>query len=206
MTSCCPSCIVGDTVSVWLQELDVKLNVVFSSWTTGGQGGYSYYREEAPPRWLLASDMEGNIDAGESQHVNIQINSTNLIEGEYSLNLRINTNAPANDSISIPVNLVRYLSVVDNQIPDDYMLYPAYPNPFNPSTSIRFDIPKNTNEKVQLHIFDINGRLVENLLSKRLQVGSHTVRWTPSNKSSGIYFLKMKTEDYQKTYKMILMK
>ena len=206
MTSCCPSCIVGDTVSVWLQALDVKLNVVFSSWTTGGQGGYSYYREEAPPRWLLASDMEGNIDAGESQHVNIQINSTNLSEGEYSLNLRINTNAPANDSISIPVNLVRYLSVVDNQIPDDYMLYPAYPNPFNPSTSIRFDIPKNTNEKVQLHIFDIKGRLVENLLSKRLQAGTRTMRWTPSNKSSGIYFLKMKTEDYQKTYKMILMK
>ena len=185
----------------------LKLNVVFESWTSGGQGGgVSYYRERVTPQWIEISPMEGFVGVDESQQVLISVNSFGLEEGEHSTVLLLNSNDPETHSMSMPVDLVYVLGIEDKQFPNSYSLYPAYPNPFNPTTMIRFDVPESLYNNVVLNVFDIKGRLVETILDKELTPGSHAIRWDAKSKPSGVYFLRMNAEKYSKTYKMILMK
>ena len=207
MTGCCPPCIVGDTVSVWLLQDDLKLNVVFSSWTSGGQGGgFSYHREQVIPQWIEVLPTEGVVDVDGSQEIFISVNSFGLQQGEHSTVLLFNSNDPEFPSMPIPVDLVYVLGTQDQQTPKAYALYPTYPNPFNPSTIIQFDVPKNLTQNVGLYVFDIRGKLVETILDKELSSGSYSIRWDAKSKSSGVYFLRMVTDNYIKNRKMILMK
>jgi len=75
--------------------------------------------------------------------------------------------------------------------PTEFALYPAYPNPFNPSATITFDAPNYAAQSTQLQIFNINGQLVETLINKQLAPGAHTLHWNPSYISSGVYFLQL---------------
>nr|MBC8485232.1 T9SS type A sorting domain-containing protein [Bacteroidota bacterium] len=101
-------------------------------------------------------------------------------------------------------------------VPEKYCLYQNYPNPFNPSTKIMFDLPKNS--FVKLTVFDILGKEVVTLVNERLNAGSYEIDWetnqnVSSTLSSGIYFYsiavqsdKIKTGDFYKTKKMLLLK
>ncbi len=84
-----------------------------------------------------------------------------------------------------------------------------YPNPFNPSTTIKFDL-KNQ-DKVTIEIFNIKGQKVKTLVNGTVSSGSHKVVWNGLNDqnrtvSGGVYFLKMKCSDYNSVRKMILIK
>jgi hypothetical protein len=89
-------------------------------------------------------------------------------------------------------------------IPVMAMLYPNYPNPFNPTTSIQYYCPKSV--EVVIEIFDIIGRKVGTLVDARQEAGRHSVIWNGDNKSSGIYFYRIKVGDYTETRKMLLLK
>ena len=89
-------------------------------------------------------------------------------------------------------------------IPEDFALLPAYPNPFNPVTELRFQIPITSN--VTLQIFDIRGRMVSELINGELEPGYHQVQWFADNQSTGIYFVQLSTESYMKTQKIMLIK
>ena len=91
-----------------------------------------------------------------------------------------------------------------NYIPYEYSLEPAYPNPFNPLTSIQFDIPLESD--VNLSVYDIEGRLIKNLISKSYEAGEHTVEWNAEGFSSGMYLIKMETPRYHKMMKVVLLK
>jgi hypothetical protein len=69
------------------------------------------------------------------------------------------------------------------------IMLPAYPNPFNPSTVISFDL--SDADMVSLDIFDIAGRQVASLISEYMIPGSHQIVWNPGQLSSGIYFVKL---------------
>ena len=90
--------------------------------------------------------------------------------------------------------------------PTTFTIKQNHPNPFNPTTMIRFDVPESLYNNVVLNVFDIKGRLVETILDKELTPGSHAIRWDAKSKPSGVYFLRMNAEKYSKSYKMILMK
>ena len=77
----------------------------------------------------------------------------------------------------------------DNILPERLTLHSAYPNPFNPSTVISFDLPDA--EMVSLEIFDIAGRQVASLISEYMIPGSHQINWNPGNLSSGIYLVNL---------------
>lgn len=103
-------------------------------------------------------------------------------------------------------------SVVTNNSPSvvkSYELYQNYPNPFNPVTNIEYNLPKN--EHVQLEIFNVNGEKVITLVNAIQQSGNYNIQWNGINSdgnmvSSGLYFYRLKTNDYVKTNKMILMR
>jgi hypothetical protein len=82
-----------------------------------------------------------------------------------------------------------------------------WPNPFNPATSIRFDLAQEG--PVTLRIFDISGRLVRSLAVEHLSAGQHSVDWDGRNGSggqaaSGVYILEMVSGDYRGRHKMVL--
>jgi len=92
-------------------------------------------------------------------------------------------------------------------VPTTFALHPAYPNPFNPITTIRFEIPfVKTHSNASLQIYDITGRLVDTLIDEIIEPGYHTVQWNASKVSSGIYFYKLTSDNQSITKKLVLMK
>ncbi|NOX89902.1 MAG: T9SS type A sorting domain-containing protein [Calditrichaeota bacterium] len=90
-----------------------------------------------------------------------------------------------------------------------FKLYDNYPNPFNPSTNIRFDLPKTTD--VHVEIFNILGQKVRTLVNKKMVSGTHTVTWDGKDDrgntlSSGIYLLKFRGGEFSASHKMVLLK
>jgi hypothetical protein len=89
------------------------------------------------------------------------------------------------------------------------MLHNAYPNPFNPETTIAFDLKDVSN--VRLDIFNIKGQKVNTLLDRTMPQGAHTVVWEGkdlrgNSVPSGIYFYRLSTGNYTETRKAVLMK
>jgi len=92
-------------------------------------------------------------------------------------------------------------------IPTEFVLHPAYPNPFNPVTTINFGIPAVESLRVTtLHIYNIKGQLIKSLINGNIEVGMHTIKWDATGVPSGIYFIKMMSGGFIETQKVILMK
>ena len=86
-------------------------------------------------------------------------------------------------------------------IPDNRILLENYPNPFNPVTSIQFDVKKN--EIGILSIYNIKGQLIE---SQQFAAGQHNFNWNALEQSSGVYLYKLQTESFVELKKMLLLK
>lgn len=86
----------------------------------------------------------------------------------------------------------------------EYRLYDNYPNPFNPATVITFSIAAP--EKVELAIYDILGRKVDEIVNEYLPAGMYQVKWDATSFPSGIYIYKIKAGTFVETKKMILVK
>jgi hypothetical protein len=89
-------------------------------------------------------------------------------------------------------------------IPTEYLLYQNFPNPFNPITTIKYDIVEI--QDVEVTVYDVIGRKITTLVNEQQQPGKYEVKWDATNVSSGIYFYQLKTNDYVDTKKMILLK
>ncbi len=96
-------------------------------------------------------------------------------------------------SVSDPVNL-----------PEAVALEKNYPNPFNPTTTIRFSLEAHGD--VSLQIYDVSGRLVETLVSSRMEAGEYNVEWNAVSHPSGIYFYSLTSGGEQITKKMLFLK
>ena len=89
-------------------------------------------------------------------------------------------------------------------LPTDFALHPVYPNPFNPSATIKFDLP--TVSPVSLNVYNVNGQEIKFLLQETLKPGSHTYTWEPQSLPSGVYFLKLLTPSKTVTQKVTFVK
>jgi hypothetical protein len=88
--------------------------------------------------------------------------------------------------------------------PVEFVLYPCYPNPFNPSTAIRFSLPHTGHAK--LIIYDVTGRQVKVLTNEVLNAGEHRLTFNGSSLSSGVYFIRLEAGHHMQTEKLILLK
>ena len=94
-----------------------------------------------------------------------------------------------------------------SQIPIKFLK--NYPNPFNPTTKIAFEIGESGKTKVE--VFNVKGQKIKTLLNEKMEIGKHSVMWNgndSNNKrvSSGMYFYKVSVNGSQKTNKMIMLK
>ncbi|MDP6755552.1 MAG: T9SS type A sorting domain-containing protein, partial [Candidatus Marinimicrobia bacterium] len=93
----------------------------------------------------------------------------------------------------------------NGELPEEFKLYAAYPNPFNPVTTIRFDVGSTSHEST-LRIYDLSGRNVATLINGQLQPGNYEVQWDARGFASGIYFSELISGTKRHTQKMVLLK
>ncbi len=92
----------------------------------------------------------------------------------------------------------------EDVIPSEFKLYYNYPNPFNPSTNIRFDIPEAAT--VKLEIYNILGQKIASPIHKEMKPGRYTLRLNLNKFASGIYLARIQAGKYVKTIKIMLLK
>jgi len=97
------------------------------------------------------------------------------------------------------------LKVAENsEIPANYYLSECYPNPFNSVTRIAFGMPVTS--RITLNIFDVQGRLVSELLDSESSAGSHATSWNATDISTGIYLVRLEAANFTATQKIMLVK
>ena len=116
--------------------------------------------------------------------------------------------AQLNES-DIDVRIIPSPSYSKAALPQTAALYPNYPNPFNPSTSVRYFLPGE--EKVQLSVYDLTGQRIRQLQDGRQHAGHHLLEWDGLDDSgtavaSGVYLLRLETERSLQTRKMSMIK
>jgi hypothetical protein len=93
---------------------------------------------------------------------------------------------------------------VRGENPKTFTLPANYPNPFNPSTTIKFSLPRTG--YVRLQVFNILGEVVATLVSEELNAGTYTTLWNASRMASGAYFYRLQAADFVDTKKLLLLK
>jgi hypothetical protein len=101
------------------------------------------------------------------------------------------------------------VSIIDETLPITYNLYNAYPNPFNPVTTLRYDLPEDA--MINITIYDMMGRIVNNLVSSQQNAGYKSIQWNATNNigqpvSAGLYLYTIQAGKFKQTKKMVLLK
>jgi hypothetical protein len=91
-----------------------------------------------------------------------------------------------------------------SSLPNQFYLTQNFPNPFNPSTKIRYLIPQSS--KVVIKVFDILGNEIETLVNEEKSAGTYEIKWYAESLPSGVYFYRLQAGDFVETKKMILLK
>jgi hypothetical protein len=163
-------------------EVELVINVeaqdypITLSWELNSENGMTYS--------FIGDSIVGKISEIKSKKGNISFNET----GKNKIRLMASA-----DRIINSINL-----------PSVYSLMQNFPNPFNPTTMIKYALPKVSN--VKLTVYDILGREVSTLVNEQQQPGSYQVTWNASNVASGIYFYQLKAGNFVDTKKMILIR
>ncbi len=183
----------------------------------GGQNWEEYHIPELEKLILIKSTNNGVVfvagnqgmayteDYGETWEI-IEFDKLlkpriNCIEWDQSGNIYIGTKGNGVFSSYQP-QLVKVEE--PHVIPKKWKLYHNYPNPFNPTTTISYKLPKSS--FIKLNIYNINGQLINNLVEKQQDAGYHQVKWNAVNMPSGIYLYKIQSEEFISVKKCLLIK
>lgn len=119
-----------------------------------------------------------------------------IVKEQWASIQQLLSSASINGKTITGINQESYLN-------NQFTLEQNFPNPFNPSTDIRFSLMKESD--VTLRIFDVRGREIAALLNDKMAPGQHRVTWKPEGLPSGIYFYQLETKDFLETKKMVFL-
>ena len=161
--------------------------------------------------WLTVDPSVGNIPSGESDDINVIMNATEILtEGNYDANILVHSGSGIIDTVNVRMNVSNSASNDNLEIaPKTFTLFPNFPNPFNPSTTIKYELNRETN--VELKIFNIKGEIVKVLANGSQYPGIYSYTWDGKNYAevevpSGAYFLAISAGNISETSKMLLIK
>jgi hypothetical protein len=131
---------------------------------------------------------------------------TEISDGDY---IATGSRRVNGDSSGCNVEVIRFseytgIPEIRSPEPQSFKLYPAYPNPFNSTTAISFEIP--TTERVRLNVYNLLGQEVSVLQDQVVGAGRHEVVWNARGMPSGIYFVRMQAGEFQQVQKLVLLK
>ena len=96
------------------------------------------------------------------------------------------------------------LSINSQTPPANFSLLNAYPNPFNPTTTINFSL--KTDNKIKISVYDLNGREISSLLNQKISSGNYSIIWNARNQPSGVYFIRLEGKEFYDIKKVMLLK
>jgi photosystem II stability/assembly factor-like uncharacterized protein len=193
------------------QHLTIKTTDGGLNWNGLLQQGYYLTSVEFPSANTgYVSGLPGKIlkttNAG-GNWISQQVNPTDTLDNLFFLNDNTGYMASTNGIIYKTTTGGAVTSNVTNLsgvIPGSYDLYQNFPNPFNPSTNIRFDIPLSSD--VKLAVYDLLGREVSSLMNGQLSPGRYEYSFDGSGLPSGVYIYRLRSGNFNQTKKMFLMK
>jgi hypothetical protein len=221
----------SDGASVWVTgytySTDFPLQSLPGAYNQGTLGGASdafilNFSTSGVRQWATYYGGTGQ-DEGRSIHsdgtsvwVTGYTHSTNFPLQSLSGAYNQGTYGGISDAFILDLTAVIGIKRISTEVPSSYKLYNNYPNPFNPSTNIKFDVTSNVKGKtsnlpdgkagVKLIIYDVLGREVEILVNQQLEPGTYKVDWNASNYPSGVYFYRLTSGNFADTKKMVLVK
>ena len=178
-----------------VQNQKVALN--WRTATETNNKGFEIQRKLDDNSWIVIAFKNGNGTTTNANNYSFSENISGLNASKISYRLKqIDFNGQYQFS---PIVLV------DNSIPVNYSVSPNFPNPFNPSTIIKYQVPQNS--FVNLKVYNSLGQEVATLVNGMVNAGNYDVQFNASNLSSGVYYYIIKAGDnFVQTRKMILMK
>ena len=139
------------------------------------------------------------------------LDSIGIVRGEWTVEACDNdtTVMASNGPFEIIFDQRRLSTNANLAVPTSFVLYPNFPNPFNPVTTIRYDLPIRA--KVELTIFDLMGRKVFTFMNRTEDAGFRSVQWAGTDElgrsvSAGVYLFHLQAGEYSQTRKMLLLK
>ncbi len=111
---------------------------------------------------------------------------------------------PYTDSLHANIIIPTSIGFCGDRLPLEFKLHQNHPNPFNPTTKIRFEIPKST--KVKIEVFNLLGQKIKTLFNKQMVAGSHQIKYGAYNLPSGVYLYRIEAGEYQEVKKMVLLR
>lgn len=176
----------------------IDRNASTLNWSTVSEennSGFDIERKSGTGSWSKIGFVEGHGTVNTpSSYI---YTDRNLVSGKYNYRLK---------QIDFNGNYKYY--ELSNEViigtPTKYALSQNFPNPFNPSTTISYEIPASN--FVSLKIYDMMGKEVANLVNATQEAGFYTVKFDASKLASGVYFYKLQANDFTATKKLMLMK
>ena len=135
---------------------------------------------------------KGNIEVG-------SVPSFKILRGDELINLEGDIPAFENDQLFMVSSLTEAVT-----LPESFSLDTAYPNPFNPVTTLSLSLPES--QEVILQVYNLQDKVIETLINSNMEAGYHTMQWNADNHVSGIYFVRMIAGEYVNSQKLILLK
>ena len=181
-----------------------------------------------PEGWSLDVSYNGStLTVGVSNWSEATPIGTNNL---FSVNCIVNNEANLNDLVTVSTDVILQVDkwgnngvpfmngtgtiLIDGTLSNDnskilsqsFILNNIYPNPFNNSTLIDFELGEGYKDKIKITFFDIRGRVVETINNSILKAGYNSLTWNASNLSNGIYFMELKANDKRTINKITLLK
>jgi hypothetical protein len=186
---------------------DIYSGAFLSIANNAGNDRLDIWQLYANTSWMMIEPAGGTIDPEDEQNMVLTLDATNMPEDIYEGKMVFTHNAVGGET-EIPITLTVVIEdIVSNEnvvIPTEFKLYPAYPNPFNSTTTIRYGLPRQTD--VTLVIYDMTGRLVATLQQGKLSAGWHSTSWQADGIAAGVYMAVLSWSEGSKTGKLIMIR
>ncbi len=194
--------------NIWPGILSIPLEMVLLE-----PNAYGYVSIDAPikmtwdisslPKDIVAylknSNTDQYIKLVEGGSIEVQTRGVGTIPLRTGVSVYPKIDTPQYELMFVSTNME-----TDSETPNRFSLHPAFPNPFNGTTTLSFEIPKKG--PVSIYIYNIRGEQVSHIINEPQLAGKQSIQWDPNPLPSGIYFCRMQFGQQSKTIKLLFMK
>lgn len=174
--------------------LEGSVNLSWSTATETNNSGFEVQKSKEDKTWEKVAFVEGNGTTTEVSEYTYT--EENVAAGTYTYRIKqIDFDGTVSYSKEVEVEVA---------VPLTYELSQNFPNPFNPTTNIRFSIPEQANVKIT--VYTVLGQEVATLVNQSMEAGVHKINFNASNLNSGVYYYRIKTDKFTAVKKMMLVK
>ena len=160
---------------------------------------------DASLSWSYELPDTNNVSVSIDQETSIAEITAVKTQGTCRIVFHVTDPHGASDQSTLTLQII--ITHVENGIaavPETFKLYNNYPNPFNASTTIRYDVPLPAH--VSIVVYNTIGRKVEELVQGMQQPGSYSLQWDSGQNPTGIYFVMMQSASYREVRRIVLLK